>query len=305
MSFFFFIGIFFLGACVGSFGAVLMEESGSVKRSFWNGRSQCLSCKKILTWYELIPLISYPLQEGKCRTCHAKIPRWIWYTEWYTAFLWMIGAMMLDYAGVSPVVIGMYLIILSFLSFIAISDIRLRIIPDTLSIPLICIISVCIGIWYYLPQEILLPVPTISIIGAFVGMGFYMIQMLIPAMWAVFRRHTYRDLWTLAFAPFLFPAWMITKTCIGEEKADKKFPSLSIFEELPTWVWGGDIRLGFIVGALVGPYDFVFIVMYGYVAGTIYFLFKLFVSRVRMQTMPVAPLLFIGICIFWCLRIFS
>jgi len=33
------------------------------------GRSACLHCHKTLTWYELIPLISFTLQRGRCRAC--------------------------------------------------------------------------------------------------------------------------------------------------------------------------------------------------------------------------------------------
>jgi len=36
--------------------------------------SHCDNCKHILKWYELIPVISYIIQGGKCRKCGAKIP---------------------------------------------------------------------------------------------------------------------------------------------------------------------------------------------------------------------------------------
>ncbi len=263
--------IFFLGACMGSFGAVLIEFDGN-KRSFWRGRSHCNECGGILQWYELIPLFSYPLQRGECRKCHASIPRWIWYTEWYMAFLWLILSMIFSLAGFSWVATVIHLIIISGLFLLVMSDTRTRIIPDTVSIPLIAVILICSGILIYFPQKMLLPSFKISIMGAFVGMMFYMVQMMIPAIIAIIHRKTYRDIGTIMLAPVLFLMWMIVRIFIGEKRADSLFPSLRIFEELPSWVGGGDIRLGFIIGLLTGPYDFLTVIMYGYVGGTVFFL---------------------------------
>ena len=37
-------------------------------------------------------------------------------------------------------------------------------------------------------------------------------------------------------SPFVFPLWMVAKVLVGEKKADKLFPTLQVFETLPTWV---------------------------------------------------------------------
>jgi leader peptidase (prepilin peptidase)/N-methyltransferase len=37
------------------------------------GRSHCFKCGKELTWYELIPVISFLIQKGKCRHCGHKL----------------------------------------------------------------------------------------------------------------------------------------------------------------------------------------------------------------------------------------
>lgn len=64
--------IFILGTVVGSFLNVVvmrhMQGEGYAK-----GRSHCMTCKKQLVWYELIPLFSYMLQLGKCRGCKTKL----------------------------------------------------------------------------------------------------------------------------------------------------------------------------------------------------------------------------------------
>jgi len=145
MSLFLLSLLFFFGACMGSFLAVLIEPD-TLKRSFWRGRSQCVSCKKILRWYELIPLVSYVLQEGRCRSCAAKIPRWIWFMEWYMAFLWMIVAMVLSLYHFSLISILFHIVILTGISLLVIEDIRFQTISDAKTLPLLGLLVV-IFVW--------------------------------------------------------------------------------------------------------------------------------------------------------------
>lgn len=62
---------FFIGAAVGSFTLVIVNRLHVAP--IINARSKCFSCGKKLSWYELIPVVSYIIQKGKCTTCHAKI----------------------------------------------------------------------------------------------------------------------------------------------------------------------------------------------------------------------------------------
>jgi len=64
------IGVFVFGAIIGSFLNVLILRHG-VKSL--NGRSECVSCQKKLLWYELIPILSFFIQRGKCRICRNHI----------------------------------------------------------------------------------------------------------------------------------------------------------------------------------------------------------------------------------------
>lgn len=56
---------------MGSFAKALADRSLNGKS--FGGRSYCPSCKRILQWYDLIPILSYILQRGKCRYCKTKI----------------------------------------------------------------------------------------------------------------------------------------------------------------------------------------------------------------------------------------
>lgn len=74
-----------LGLCFGSFVNAFvwrLHEQSSRKKltkkqrkdlSIIHGRSMCPHCRHELTWYDLLPLISWLMLGGKCRYCHRKI----------------------------------------------------------------------------------------------------------------------------------------------------------------------------------------------------------------------------------------
>ncbi|MFA7627924.1 MAG: prepilin peptidase [Candidatus Dojkabacteria bacterium] len=69
------IWIFFLGAAVASFlNATLYRlEKGYKYPQIIKQGSHCENCGKILTWWELIPIIGYLLIKGKCPKCGEKV----------------------------------------------------------------------------------------------------------------------------------------------------------------------------------------------------------------------------------------
>ncbi|MBV9526331.1 MAG: prepilin peptidase [Candidatus Dormibacteraeota bacterium] len=58
------------GAALGSFAGVVASRGW---RASLRGRSRCEHCGRTLQWFEVVPLLSYPLLRGRCRTCHARI----------------------------------------------------------------------------------------------------------------------------------------------------------------------------------------------------------------------------------------
>ncbi|MYL60829.1 prepilin peptidase, partial [Virgibacillus halodenitrificans] len=66
------LSFFLFGLIFGSFfnvvGLRLPREI-----PFTNDRSICPQCKKQLSWYENIPVVSFIIQEGECRHCHQPI----------------------------------------------------------------------------------------------------------------------------------------------------------------------------------------------------------------------------------------
>lgn len=65
--------IFFIyGLVFGSFFNVVGLRVPK-KTLFAQNRSYCDTCQRTLTWSELIPVVSYVLQRGKCRKCGESI----------------------------------------------------------------------------------------------------------------------------------------------------------------------------------------------------------------------------------------
>jgi leader peptidase (prepilin peptidase)/N-methyltransferase len=89
-----------VGLFVGSFLNVaihrfpLEEETVSRPR-----RSRCPSCKTTLTWKENVPLLSWVVQLGRCRTCAWKIPWRYPLVEALNAGLWWLVASHWDAGG--------------------------------------------------------------------------------------------------------------------------------------------------------------------------------------------------------------
>lgn len=64
---------FLTGLCLGSFASVIIERLIHDQGGIIWGRSQCPHCHKILTWWQLIPVLSWLLQKGRCHNCEQKI----------------------------------------------------------------------------------------------------------------------------------------------------------------------------------------------------------------------------------------
>ncbi len=67
-----FILVFIVGLAIGSFLNVLIYRLPREKK-FVFGRSYCPSCQKPIKFYDNIPVLSYLILAGKCRSCKAKI----------------------------------------------------------------------------------------------------------------------------------------------------------------------------------------------------------------------------------------
>ncbi|CAN7462043.1 A24 family peptidase [Pseudoxanthomonas sp. LjRoot143] len=95
-------------------------------------RSHCPHCKTALSWYENIPLFSWLALRGKCRHCKAPISPQYPLVELLTALLavasvWRFG---FGWQGFGAALLSCYLVALSGI------DLRTRLLPDQLTLPL-------------------------------------------------------------------------------------------------------------------------------------------------------------------------
>lgn len=63
-----------LGLIVGSFLTAFLPRLAAGEGVI-RGRSHCVHCGKALSALELVPVISFLIQGGRCRSCHRPIPR--------------------------------------------------------------------------------------------------------------------------------------------------------------------------------------------------------------------------------------
>ena len=118
----------FVGICMGSFVGVLAQRLPRGEDVIWS-RSHCDHCKKTLAWYELIPLLSFVLQGGRCRQCSKKFSGKYPVIELATGCLWAVTAL---FSPATPLELGANLLIVSSLFVIFLADMAYQIIPDSM-----------------------------------------------------------------------------------------------------------------------------------------------------------------------------
>lgn len=98
-----------------------------------------MRCKKVLRWYELIPLFSFFLLKGKCGECKTRIS-WQYPTVEFLSALIFAG-LFLKFENIFyintiafSISYSYYAMMFSLLMIIAVYDLRHKIIPDILSI---------------------------------------------------------------------------------------------------------------------------------------------------------------------------
>jgi len=126
-------GVFFtvFGAVVGSFLNVVIYRVPAGFRVGLPTRSACQKCKTQLTWFENIPVLSFALLRGKCRTCGTKIHARYPLVELITALMFLA---IYKYFGLTFAAFY-YALFASLLISITFIDLDHRIIPDALSLP--------------------------------------------------------------------------------------------------------------------------------------------------------------------------
>jgi leader peptidase (prepilin peptidase)/N-methyltransferase len=155
------------GLILGSFFNVVGLRA-PLKQSIVAPRSACPTCGHQLKPYELIPVISYLFQKGKCRGCQSRISPIYPFFELLTGILFATAPLVIGWSG--ELVIALTLI--SMFIIIVVSDIHYMIIPDK------------ILIWFagiFLLERIFIPLTPWwnSLLGAVTGFVLLLVIALV------------------------------------------------------------------------------------------------------------------------------
>jgi len=119
--------IFGFGLIVGSFLNVVILRYNTGKSLA--GRSGCFMCGSKLSWYELVPVLSYLFQNGHCRSCKSEISVQYPVVELLTGIIFVLIAW--QYISNIPMLI-FSMVVWALLIVITVYDLRHKIIPDGL-----------------------------------------------------------------------------------------------------------------------------------------------------------------------------
>ena len=130
----FYIIAFILGSIWGSFANVCIHrmpigESIAVKRSY------CPKCREKISWFDNIPLFSFLILGGKCRSCKSKIDKNYFIVELISvlSFIFVYHFFGFTITSLLLAILSIFFIIIFFI------DLKHFIIPNTLTFPLMII----------------------------------------------------------------------------------------------------------------------------------------------------------------------
>lgn len=123
----FFILIFVFGLVIGSFLNCLIWRLYSEETVL--GRSYCPKCRKQINWYDNIPVFSFLLLKGKCRSCHKKISWQYPLVELSTGLLFVLAFYINTISIFSSLKLLFDLFLICILIIIFIFDLRFMLVP--------------------------------------------------------------------------------------------------------------------------------------------------------------------------------
>jgi leader peptidase (prepilin peptidase)/N-methyltransferase len=192
-----YIFIFLLGACIGSFLNVIIHRIPN-EESIVFPNSACPKCKNPIKPYDNIPILSWLILGGKCRSCKNPISARYPAVELLHALLYVLVFAVIPFNPFLPVA----LVFVSAIVALIFIDAEHMILPDVINFPLLffallirIVFAFVFGNAYFsdlkffpLNQMENLPVWLVSLIGAtlggLVGGGFL---WLVGAVWKKLR----------------------------------------------------------------------------------------------------------------------
>ena len=262
--------LFVFGAAFGSFIGVVADryrpESFLFSGKNLGGRSRCDACGATLRWFELVPILSFVAQRGRCRSCSAKFSFKYPLVEILSGSIFTLVPLRLagQFQTLHPTFYALATLwTLAFLVLlvIALIDLRLSIIPDEANILL-----GIIGIFVMLAS-----LPDFGqISGSFVG-PYALLFGLRNSIWT-------NHLFAAAFGGFFF--------------------AFIVFVTHGRGMGMGDLKFAVPLGLLFGWPDIILVVGIGFIIGSVCGVWLLFKKKKKLKSsLPFGPFLVISAAI--------
>jgi len=251
------------------------------------GRSHCLSCGKKLAWYELMPIISFLIQFGKCRKCGQRLSFQYPLVETLSGLIFVFVPLsfardlqLAFYNHFQLSLIICWLLIFLVFLLLSIIDLRHSIIPNSLNLGLVVLGLILIITKGYFEKFD-------SLTGSFLG-AYAPIFGFRENIWL-------NHLFAALLGVFLF--------------------GLIIFLSKGKAMGVGDLKLAGALGLIFGWPDILMVLLLSFIAGSLVSaVFMVFKKKKMKDAIPFGPFLATGSCltfffgyqiIDWYFRIFG
>lgn len=169
--------LFIFGAIIGSFLNVVILRTIAGKNL--GGRSKCPHCQRQLRWWELVPIFSFIILQGRCHSCRQPISVQYPLVELAMGLLTLVLSFPLPQTFVEWLALLLKLAIAALLVILFVVDLRTMLLPDRLVALLgVAVVAKLVVESYYLLSTIYV---IHSLYGLAVGAG------LLGLLWLVTR----------------------------------------------------------------------------------------------------------------------
>ncbi len=162
----FFLMVFFVGACVGSFLNVCIAR-WPAEQSVVRPRSRCPRCGAQIAWYDNVPIVSWLVLRARCRHCGEPISAIYPLVEAAIGVLWVACIWFFD----SPFIAVRVAVFATILFGIAVTDAKHYLIPDGFTLSGLVFVGIASLLGAYLGQPGPFADPVNALLGACVGAG--------------------------------------------------------------------------------------------------------------------------------------
>ncbi len=250
--------IFILGASIGSFLSVAIYRTHKSKKGIILSRSICPSCKKTIKWQHLIPIFSWIFLRGKCGYCRKKISAHYLLLELLTGTLFLITFLKFNFIEIIPSTVDE-----SILSYQIYFENLTLFVFYAVIFSFLSIIFFYDTLYQEIPDRFSMPAIAIIIVA-----NLFIIESL---------EITDMALGGAIIFSFFYLQYLISKGA---------------------WIGGGDLRMGVLMGVLLGFSKGLIALVLSYFTGFIFAIYLLLKGSAGRKTkIAFGPFLIIGIIV--------